>query len=205
MKTFLRLTIIFFLLHNFSLHAQKYQDPETLALEEWASLTQLLQKEAAYFQGKSGRVRLHTSDYTDFKIQKLTISEEKIMLDMHFTNRFFGETFKQEKRHNTFNFNEFDFRIKSVSLSYGNQWYFDDFPETVWLKFECFKKLIEHETTIQEQESESDVWIAKPNQKTKTSSFVFPIRSKNRERIFKAIDKFQSTILKYELQDQTNH
>lgn len=206
MQNFSKILIFFVLFSSLSIHAQKYQYPEMMAVDSWASLTQLLQKEAAHFQGKSGRVRLLQSDFTDFKIHQLTITEKQITLDMHFTNRFFEETFQELKRTDVYNLEDFDFRIKTVSITYGDQYYFDYFPDALFLKFELLGENINKETSIREKEkSETEIWTTKPTVTTKTSSFQIPIRAKSREKIFKAIDQFQSTLLKKELQDETNH
>lgn len=199
------IVLLFFLFGSLTLSAQKYSDPDSMAEKTWKEVVQLLQTEAAFFEGKKGRIRLRQSEYTDFKFNKLSVSENQLTSETHSTNRFFLEEYKEQVRKDTYQFYPLEFRIKSVGFTYGDQFYFDHFPEWVFLKVEWFGENISQKTEAKERNPETKTWKVLPVEETKTDSFQLPVRTKNREKILKAIDRFQSTLLKKDLQDEINH
>lgn len=74
-----RIVLLFFLFGSLTLSAQKYSDPDSMTEKTWKEVVQLLQTEAAFFEGKKGRIRLRQSEYTDFKFNKLSVSENQLM------------------------------------------------------------------------------------------------------------------------------
>lgn len=200
-----RLVLLFLLFASLSLSAQKYNDPEALAEKAWKEVVQLLQAEAAFFEGKKGRIRLRQSEFTDFIFNKLSVSENQLTIETHSTNRFFPEELKEQIKKETYQFYPLEFRIKSVGFAYGDQYYFDHFPEWVFLKIELFRKDINQKTELKEQNPKTKIWNVLPVEETETDGFQLPIRTKNREKILKGIGRFQSTLLKKDLEDEINH
>lgn len=200
-----KIILLFFFLASLSLAAQKYNDPEALAEKAWKEVVQLLQTEAAFFEGKKGRIRLRQSEYTDFKFNKLSVSENQLTSETHSTNRFFLEEYKEQVRKDTYQFYPPEFRIKTISFAYGDKYYFDNFPEWLFLKIELFRKDINQKIELKELNPETKIWNVLPVEETETDWFQLPIRTKNRKKIMKAIERFQSTLLKKDLEDEINH
>lgn len=200
-----KIVLLFFLLASFSLSAQKYNAPDVLAEKAWEKVIKLLQNEAEFFEDKKGRIRLRQSEFTNFTVNKLSVSENKLTSEMHSTNRFFPEQYKEQVRKDTYQFYPLEFRIKSVGFTYGDKYYFDNFPEWLFLKIELFRKDTNQKIELKELNPETKIWNVLPVEETETDWFQLPIRTKNRKKIMKAIDRFQSTLLKKDLEDEINH
>lgn len=200
-----KIVLLFFLLASFSLSAQKYNAPDVLAEKAWEKVIKLLQNEAEFFEDKKGRIRLRQSEYTDFTFNKISVSENQLMSEMHSTNRFFLEEYKEQVRKDTYQFYPPEFRIKTISFAYGDKYYFDNFPEWLFLKIELFRKDINQKIELKELNPETKIWNVLPVEETETDWFQLPIRTKNRKKIMKAINRFQSTLLKKDLEDEINH
>ena len=200
-----KIVLLLLLISNFSLSAQKYSDPDAMAEKAWKEVLQLLRTEAEFFESKKGRMRLRQSEYTDFTFNKISVSENQLMSEMHSTNRFFLEEYKEQVRKDTYQFYPPEFRIKTISFAYGDKYYFDNFPEWLFLKIELFRKDINQKIELKELNPETKIWNVLPVEETETDEFQLPIRTKNREKIMKAINRFQSTLLKKDLEDEINH
>lgn len=197
------------LLTSFSVLSQKRGSVsiEEQAEKAWPEIVELLKKEADYFNGKNGRLRLLQMSYNDFKIEKFSVEENDflttITVKMHLTNRFQPEFESVRTEITTFDF--YLLTIKSVTILYDYLYYFDDFPNSVFLVIEQHTEEFNQTLSIKEKNPKTALFEEQPTEETTTDKLIFPIRAKNREKILKAIDAFQSTLLKQQLFDETHH
>ncbi len=186
MKTII--TLFLLLVIHFSFAQQK----------EWSKVIDLLSKEASYFSDKSGYFRLAGNAVTNFKYQKMIMNDSVFISEMHHTHRFNPESDKE-----AFVTTKVDLpwcpSVKSAEIIYDHTAYFDAFPEVLFLKIE-FGEATQHTTTAKLKHNNTETKNEELNE-----VFIMPIRTKNREKILKAIDSYQTTEFKRDLENDTYH
>lgn len=98
--------------------------------KEWRHLTKLLQREADYFNGKSGFIQLSKSEYNTFTIKKPSVSDMIVVSSMWLKDRFGNEETSRCLEETIFlgeAINEDT--ILSAEVLYDYAFYFEDFPE----------------------------------------------------------------------------
>jgi len=203
MKRFVFLWSLLILMIGSMGFAQKYSDPDEEADKKWKQLVSVLKHEADFSNGKKGRIRFSSEYYTDFHIQDIQISESAIATKMNPTDRFTGdkESIKTEEIRGL----GYEVRIRSANVLYGDPYYFDNFPEWLFLQIILDDEKLTKDTTEMEKETDAENWGDKTAREEKTNFFTIPIRTGNREKIFKAIEQFQSTLTKEELIREIEH
>ena|SRR5690554_4735648 len=181
----------------FFAHASEAQD------KEWTEIINLLDKEAQYFEGKKGYIRLGIQEYNTFTIEKFSVNDSLVSLAMKFQDRFGNEgteLFLEETI-----VLDHEMKITSAAIAYGYRFYFQDFPDAQFLK------LVFEEEFPMIQKISSNYKDLKTGQEDRsvieetTYQIYFPIRNKNRKKILKAMDKYQLQTLKKELDNDRNH
>ena len=171
--------------------------------KEWRNLTDLLQKEADYFEGKNGFIRLGKSEYNTFYIEKFSVSDTLVNFKMKLQDRFGNEESEQVLEETIVLHPEMP--IQSAKIDYGYRFYFEDFPQSQFLLLEfdenygMIHQIISTYKDLKTGEENKSVM------EETTYQIYFPIRSKNREKILKAIDNYQLQTLKKELENDINH
>lgn len=171
--------------------------------KEWQNLLQLLQKEADYFQGKSGFIQLMKSDHNIFSIEKFTINDSLVVSKMWLADRFDSENPGQYLEERIVL--EPELSIVSAEIYYDFSYYFEDFPETQFLllkidpKIPLVRQIVSYGTNP--ETGKEDII----EQKDITVEIFIPIRNKNRQKIFRAIDNYQRMTLKSKLEDDRWH
>ncbi len=171
--------------------------------KEWRNLTDLLQKEAGYFSDKNGFIRLTTSQYNIFEIKSFSVSDTLVNFQMKLQDRFGNESSEQVLEETVVLHPEMP--IQSAKIDYGYSFYFEDFPQSQFLMLEfdenygMIHQIISTYKDLKTGEENKSVM------EETTSQFYFPIRSKNREKIFKTIDDYQNQTLKIDLENDRNH
>src|SRR5690554_1723214 len=171
--------------------------------KEWAEIITLLKNEAQYFEGKKGYIRFSAQEYNTFTIEKFSVNDSLVNLAMKLqdgfgnegTELFLEETIVLEP----------EMKITSAAIAYGYRFYFRDFPEAQFLELvfeEEFPMIQKISSTYKDlktgQEDRSVI-------EETTYQIYFPIRNRNRKKIFKAIDKYQLQTLKKELESDRTH
>lgn len=172
--------------------------------KEWQNLLILLQKEAAYFQGKNGFIRLGKSDYNTFSIEESSANDSLIVLSMWLRDRFGNEKSEQFVQE-TIVLLQQEPVIISAEIYYDYSFYFKDFPDAQFLRLELDEDvhLIHHVVNIYKdlETGEED----RGETEDTTNRILLPIRAKNRAKIFDAIDAYQRISLKPELDEDRTH
>jgi|SRR5690554_4185957 len=173
--------------------------------KDWQKLTGLLQKEAAYFEGKNGFVQLGKSEYNAFHIEKLSVNDTMAVSGMWFRDRFENHDSKRYLEEIVVFYDYDDYIIQSVQIVYDYAFYFEDFPDVQFL-------LIEFDDTSPLTHQTISVYKnVKTGEENKTTmedtvhQIVVPIRRKNRSKILKVIDQYQKKTLKKQLIDDRRH
>lgn len=190
----IKIVIIFVLLIccNYSFSQQK----------EWENLLGLLQKEASYFNGKKGFFRLAKTSFTNFEIQEMALENETVTTKMHLTNRFFPES---DAYSTEVMYIDLFSEIQSVQILYDYTAYFNEYPNYLFLMIKFKNKEQKSVVTTKVQNPETGLYQEDVNE-TYSDRLIFPIRSKNREKIFKAFDAYLATDFKtYILDADTYH
>ena len=171
--------------------------------KEWEKLIDLLQKEAAHFQGKSGLIQLLKSEYNVFTLEKLSVTDSQIVNAYRMHDRFGNEASELYMEESLMLDPELP--IARAEIWYDYNFYFEDFPETQFLliEFDMEYSLINQISTIYKDLKSGEE--TKRELEDKTKKIVLPIRSKNRSKIFKAIDDYQCVTLKEELKLDREH
>lgn len=171
--------------------------------KEWNALTDLLQKEADYFEGKNGFIRLGKSEYNTFYIEKFSVSDTLVNFQIKLQDRFGNEGSEQVLEETIVLHPEMI--IQSAKINYDYRFYFEDFPQSQFLLLEfdenygMIHQIISTYKNLKNSEENKSVM------EETTYQIFFPIRSKNREKILKAIDDYQNQTLKIDLQNDRNH
>lgn len=171
--------------------------------KEWQNLLQLLQKEADYFQGKSGFIQLMKSDHNIFSIEKFTINDSLVVSKMWLGDRFDSENpgrYLEERI-----VLEPELSIVSTEIYYDFSYYFENFPETQFLLLELDSNYPLRHQTISIHKNPETGEDERVELEGDTNQILIPVRNKNREKIFKAIDQYQRTTLKNKLEDDRWH
>src|SRR5690606_11901830 len=104
--------------------------------KDWQKLTGLLQKEAAYFEGKNGFVQLGKSEYNAFHIEKLSVNDTMAVSGMWLRDRFENHDSKRYLEEIVVFYEYDDYIIQSVQIVYDYAFYFEDFPDAQFLLIE---------------------------------------------------------------------
>jgi hypothetical protein len=164
--------------------------------KEWHKLTDLLQKEARYFEGKSGFIQLTKSEYNVFTIQKLSISDTMMVSAMWLKDRFGNEPSERYVEETIPFFALGLCTIRSAEVFYNYNFYFEDFPEAQFLLMEFEKETPLVHQTISIYKDLKTGKEEKTTMEDRTHQILIPIRNKSREKIFSAIDDYQRSSLK---------
>jgi hypothetical protein len=172
--------------------------------KEWQNLLDLLQKEAAYFQGKDGFIRLAKSEYNIFTIEKFSVNDSLIVSGMWLRDRFGNEKSEQFVQE-TIVFLQQEPVIISAEIYYGYSFYFKDFPDVQFLRLELDEDghLIHHVVNIYRDLETGEE--SRGETEDQTNKMLLPIRAKNREKILDAIDAYQRSSLKTQLDEDRMH
>lgn len=189
--------------------------------KEWKTLLSLLQKEAAYFEGKNGFIQLEKSDYNTFSVEKATVSDSLIVFGMWLRDRFGNENSEQYVEE-TIVLEPEPFLV-SAEIFYDFSYYFKNFPDAQFLRLEFDKDfpMIDKVTNIYKvlipgkiiKDLNSGNTYQEPDTVTEdrnemedtTTRVLLPIRAKNRTKILNAIDDYQRNKLKPQLDYETWH
>lgn len=167
--------------------------------KEWHHLLELLQKEAAYFQGKEGFIQPENSDYNRFVIEEASVNDSLIVFGMRLRDHTGKETTEQYVCE-TLVLKPEPPVIKSAEIYYDFSFYFGDFPRAQFLRIELDEedKLI---NKIENSYKDSKTGEEYRNEmEDKTDRILLPVRAKNRAEILQAIDDYQAETLKYDLE-----
>lgn len=172
--------------------------------KEWQNLLALFQKEAAWFQGKNGFIQSGKSEYNTFSIEEISVNDTLVSLSMRLRDRFADEKYEQFVQE-TIVLMQQEPVIISAEIYYGYSFYFKDFPDAQFLRLELDEDahLIHHVVNIYK-----DLATGEENRgetEDQTNRILLPVRAKNREKIFDAIDEYQSTSLKPQLDEDRTH
>lgn len=171
--------------------------------KEWRQLTDLLQKEAYYFSGKNGFIRLGKSEYNTFAIEKFSVNDTLVNFQMKLQDRFGNEGSEQVLEETIVLHPEMT--IQSAKIVYGYRFYFEDFPQSQFLILEfdenygMIHQIISAYKNLKTGEENKSVM------EETTYKIYFPIRKKSREKIFKMIDYYQNKTLKIDLENDKKH
>lgn len=171
--------------------------------KEWQNLLQLLQKEAAYFQGKSGFIQLMKSDHNIFSIEKFTINDSLVVSKMWLGDRFDSENPGQYLEERIVL--EPELSIVSTEIYYDFSYYFENFPETQFLLLKINPEFPVVHQTVSISKDQQTGKENRTEMEGTTEQILIPIRIKSRKKIFKAIDRYQRTTLKQELELDRRH
>lgn len=183
-----------FILTVASLSAQK---------KEWKTLTVLLQKETDFFSGKNGFIRLTKSEYNTFTIERFSVSDTLVNFQMKLQDHFANEETEQQLEETILLHPEMT--IQSAKIDYAYPFYFEGFPQSQFLLLEfdenygMIHQIISTYKDLKTEEENNSVM------EETTHQIYFPIRSKNREKIFKAIENYQLQTIKKELENDRKH
>jgi|GEM_PF-2617909 len=204
-----------FLLFAFSVQSLSAQQ------KEWKNLLNLLQKEAAYFEGKNGFIQLDHNDYNSFSIEKASVNDSLVVLSMWLRDRFGNEN-SERFVEETIVLNPEPFLV-SAEIFYDFSYYFKDFPDALFLRLEFDKdypmtdkvtniykavipgKIYESLNTGNTYQEPDTVTEDRNEMEDTTTRILLPIRTKNREKIFSAIDEYQRNSLKPQLDYDREH
>jgi hypothetical protein len=171
--------------------------------KEWHKLLELLQKEAQYFEGKSGFIQLEKSDYNTFFIEKASASDSLIVFGMWLRDRFGNENSAQYVEEIIVL--EPEPVIISAEIYYDFSFYFEDFPEAQFLRLE-FDEDVHLINQVMNIYKDLKTGREDSNQmEDKTSRILLPVRAKNRAKILHAIDEYQRNSLKPQLDYEREH
>lgn len=172
--------------------------------KEWKNLLTLLQKEAAWFQGKDGFIQLGKSEYNTFSIKEISVNDTLISSNMWLRDRFGNERSEQFVQE-TIVLLQQEPVIISAEIFYDYSFYFKDFPDAQFLQLELDEDvhLIHHVVNIYKdlETGEED----RGETEDQTNRILLPIRAKNRAEIFDAIDAYQRISLKLQLDEDRAH
>jgi hypothetical protein len=172
--------------------------------KEWKNLLALLQKEAAWFQGKDGFIQLGKSEYNTFSIKEISVNDTLISSNMWLRDRFGNERSEQFVQE-TIVLLQQEPVIISAEIFYDYSFYFKDFPDAQFLQLELDEDvhLIHHVVNIYKdlETGEED----RGETEDQTNRILLPIRAKNRAEIFDAIDAYQRISLKLQLDEDRAH
>src|SRR5690554_543876 len=171
--------------------------------KEWEDLLQLIQKEAAYFEGKNGFIQLLRSDFNTFSIERFTINDSLVVSKMWLADRFDSENPGQYLEERIVL--EPELSIVSAEIYYDFGYYFEDFPETQFLLLKINPEFPLVHQTISIGKDQQTGTENRTEMEGTTEQILIPIRSKNRKKLFKAIDQYQRTTLKTKLEDDRWH
>lgn len=163
--------------------------------KEWEKVVSLLQKEATYFEGKKGFFRLNTSSFNEFEITSFKIYNDWAQSEMIVSDRFSDI----QAHHQEFLDFENEPEIESVNIMYGYNGFFEEYPKYVFLKIVFTQKWYIHLTTTLFVNPETGVYEERKHE-IAADALLVPIRSKNRNKIFKALNRFMETNFKKELE-----
>ncbi|HET8809754.1 MAG TPA: hypothetical protein VFM65_05755 [Flavobacteriaceae bacterium] len=167
---------------------------------EWHNLTGLLQQEAEYFTQKNGFIQLTESSYNTFVIEKFSINDTMMVSAMRLNDRFENEHSEHYLKE-TIVFQDYGYyNILSAGIMYDCDYYFEDFPEAQFLLIEFEKEMPLIHQIVSIYKDLKSGQEDKTTMEEATNQLLFPIRSKNRRKIFKAIDRYQSKTLKTKLE-----
>lgn len=189
-----KITILFLSIISLSSYSQQ---------KEWTEIITLLKKEAQYFEGKKGYIRLTTQEYNTFTIEKFSVNDSLVSQAMKLQDRFGNEGSEQFLEETTMLYPEI--KINSAAIAYGYRFYYEDFPEAQFLKlvfeeeFPMIHQIISIYKDLKTGQEDRSVM------EETTYKIYFPIRNKNRKKILKAIDEYQLQTLKKELESDRNH
>lgn len=171
--------------------------------KRWQQLTNLLQTEADYFSGKNGFIQLGKSEYNTFTIEKFSVTDSLVNFKMKLQDRFGNEKSEQVLEETIVL--EPEMKITSAAIDYNYAFYFEDFPEAQFLLLEFEKdfpmihQIISTYKNLKTGEENRSVM------EETTYQTYFPIRSKNREKILRAIENHQLQTIKQKLENDQNH
>lgn len=190
-----RITVFFvILMTSVSVSAQE---------KEWKTLTGLLQQEAEYFSGKSGFIQLGKSEYNTFIFEKISVNDTLVNFQMKMQDRFGNEDTERHLEETIVL--EPEMKINSAITEYNYRFYFEDFPQSQFLLLEFEKTFPMINQIVSVYKALSTGQEDRSVLEETTYRIYFPIRSKSREKIFKAINKYQLQTLKKELENDSNH
>lgn len=173
--------------------------------KEWQNLIRLLQKEAQYFEGKSGFIRLAKSEYNVFTIEKLSINDTMVVSAMWLKDRFENEPSERYLEETVLFYDWESYIIRSAEIFYDYAFYFEGFPEVQFLLLEFDKDIpLIHQVQSIYKDLETGE-EAKSELEDTTHQIILPIRNKNREEIFRTIDDYQRETAKVELYHDMHH
>jgi len=169
--------------------------------KEWQKLVHLLQKEAGYFSGKSGFIRLMKSEYNIFEIKAFSVNDSLFVSEMLLADRF--ENTPSERHIKETIVFTYGFEIQSAQVFYDCMYYFEDFPKSQFLLITFDIPHIHQITSVYKnletkQEDQTTMEDA-------TNQILIPIRAKNRKKILKSIDTYQEKTIKEQLITDRNH
>src|SRR5690606_34941863 len=95
--------------------------------------------------------------------------------------------------------------IVSTEIYYDFSYYFEDFPETQFLLLELDSNYPLRHQTISIGKDQQTGKESRAEIEGITEQILIPIRIKSRKKIFKAIDRYQRTTLKQELELDRRH
>jgi len=184
MKTKVLVWIGVFILSALGVNAQE---------NEWQRLPELLQKEAAYFEGQKGYITDLKSKYNSFSLEELSVTDSQIVMAYRMRDRFGNEASEQYLEETVLW--QPAFPIVAAEICYNYSFTFESFPEALFLQIRFPEELpfAYHLVSIYKD--------LKTTKETKsyltdtTTRIIMPIRRKNREKIFKAIDDYQRKTL----------
>ncbi|SFW52571.1 hypothetical protein SAMN02927921_02139 [Sinomicrobium oceani] len=171
--------------------------------KEWKQLTGLLQAEAQYFTGKNGFIQFGKSEYNTFTIEKFSVTDSLVNFKMKLQDRFGNEETAQQLEE-TIVLHP-DMKIHSATIDYNYAFYFENFPNEFFLLLEfeeAYPMIHQIINTFKDVKTKEE---DRSQMEETTYQVYFPIRSKNREKIFKAIENYQLQTIKKELENDQNH
>ena len=152
--------------------------------KEWHTIVNRLQKEADYFKGKKGYIRLTTQQYNTFTMEDYTIKDTIFYVELKLFDRYEGQDFKKQ---------ELKFELKwgfpsihGVEIDYGSDYYFEGYPDHVFLKlaFSGVHKTIDNPAM---------------------NHITIPVRNNQMGSILKGIERYQQKTLAKELKRDRLH
>ncbi len=171
--------------------------------KEWSQLMGLLQKEAAYFEDKSGFIQLGKSDHNTFTIEKNTVSDSLIVFGIRVRDRFGNENSERYVEETIVL--EPEPIIISAEIYYDFSFYFEDFPDAQFLRLEFDEEFPMIDQVINIYKDPKTDEEDRNQIEDTTNRILLPIRVKSREKILNAVDEYQRGSLKPRLDDDRTH
>lgn len=172
---------------------------------EWKEFTALLNQELQYFTAKNGYIQLGRWSYTNFVMTQAYIQENEIFIRTNYHNRFDSDNLMyQVSDYMDIAFLADDACISELSLAYNHDFYYDDFPESVFVKLTtCNEYRISHQSSYQTFLSEDEPVLRVEPQWV--NEFYIPVRIKNLPQIIQQLNAYQAKTLQSKLQQDKDH